>query len=91
MSNEPLSSRSGTACLLGKKTEKIRCGNVPLEVKHGLDRLRAANGGKSEAEYMSMLATIHVIGIQAYRSLMENDINNFVIPGQESDTKGSAE
>ncbi|HLP99183.1 MAG TPA: hypothetical protein VK149_12145 [Sideroxyarcus sp.] len=78
-------ARSGTASLIGKRTEKVRCGNVPLSVKHKLDRMRASNGGKSEAEYVAMLVTIHVLGVDAYRRLQEEELQSFVIPGQELD------
>lgn len=81
----PLASRSASACPLGKRTEKVRCGNIPLEVKHGLDRMRAEAGGMSEAEYLSKLVIIHVIGVDAYRRLQEQELTRFANVGQELD------
>jgi hypothetical protein len=52
--------------------------------------MRAANGGKSEAEYVAMLVTIHVLGVDVYRRLQEEELQSFVIPGQELDIGNKA-
>lgn len=76
-------SRSGISNPLGKKTEKVRSAYVPFAVKEGLNRPVAESRFKCEAEYISYLLTVHVMGEEAMRRINEAELKNFVIKGRE--------